>query len=50
MAVTEELAGVWMSRHGKIIWFPTAEESLHYNPVPTGITPGTTVQLPASAT
>ena len=43
MAETEELAGEWMSRHGKIMWFPTAEETLHYNPVSTGITPGPTL-------
>ena len=43
MAQTEELAGEWMSRHGKMMWFPTAEETLHYNPVLTGITPGPTL-------
>ena len=43
MAETKELAGEWRSRHGKILWFPTAEETLHYNPVPTGITPGPTL-------
>ena len=43
MAETEELAGEWMSRHGKIMWFPTAEETLRHNPVSTGFTPGPTL-------
>ena len=43
MAETEGLAGEWMSRHGKIMWFPTAEETLHHNPVSTGFTPGPTL-------
>uniref|UniRef100_A0A3B4HAA9 PiggyBac transposable element-derived protein domain-containing protein n=1 Tax=Pundamilia nyererei TaxID=303518 RepID=A0A3B4HAA9_9CICH len=33
----------WMSRSGNIEWFPTAEETMHYNPVPTSITPGPTL-------
>ncbi|XP_019220611.1 piggyBac transposable element-derived protein 3 [Oreochromis niloticus] len=33
----------WMSRSGNIEWFPTAEETMRYNPVPTGITPGPTL-------
>ncbi|XP_070778216.1 piggyBac transposable element-derived protein 4-like [Enoplosus armatus] len=43
VAETEELAAEWMSRDGRIMWFPTAKETLHYNPVPTGITPGPTL-------
>ncbi|KAL3997113.1 hypothetical protein ACER0C_009769 [Sarotherodon galilaeus] len=33
----------WMSRSGNIEWFPTAEETMRYNPVPTSITPGPTL-------
>lgn len=43
MVETEQQVGEWMSRDGKIMWFPTADETLHYNPVPTGITPGPTL-------
>lgn len=43
VAETQEQAGEWMSHNGKIMWLPTAEETLRYNPVPTGITPGPTL-------
>lgn len=32
----------WMSCNRKIVWFSTAKETLSYNPVPTGTTPGPT--------
>lgn len=43
VAETEELAAEWMSCDGKMMWFYTAEETLHCNPVPTSITPGSTL-------
>ena len=34
MADTDELAAEWISHNGKILWFPTNKETLHFNPVP----------------
>lgn len=43
----EELVGQWMSRDGKMTWFPTSNETLRYNPVPTGTTTGPTIYVVA---
>lgn len=43
VAEAGEPVAEWMSRSGKIEWFPTAAETMRYFPVPTGITPGPTL-------